>query len=95
MKLADRIAGERRLAILRLLALGNHSSDVMIAAALKEPQDVVRIELAWLAENGLVTLHAVGGLSMASLSQRGFETAAGIVNTPGVRQPQRRERLSR
>ena len=95
MKLVDRIAADRRLQILRLLAEGDHSSEVLLAVVLQAPQDLVRTDLGWLAENGLVVIEEIGGLRFASLAQRGLETAAGVVATPGVAKPSRRERSGR
>ncbi|MFZ0890187.1 MAG: helix-turn-helix transcriptional regulator [Candidatus Binataceae bacterium] len=88
--LARAITRQRRLTILRLLAGGDVASHVLLAMVLETPQDVVRTDLAWLAENGLVRIQQIGGLHFASLTQRGLETAAGLVETPGVESPGRR-----
>ena len=85
--LARGITQQRRLTILRLLGRGECASDVLLAVVLEAPHDLVRTDLAWLAENGLVRIQQIGGLRFSSLTQRGLETAAGVVKTPGVDSP--------
>jgi len=85
--LARGITQQRRLTILRLLGRGECASDVLLAVVLEAPHDLVRTDLAWLAENGLVRIQQIGGLRFSSLTQRGLETAAGVVKTPGVDRP--------
>ena len=51
-------------------------------------RDQVRTELAWLAEQGLVTTsEAIEGLVVAVLSERGGDVASGAATVPGVQQP--------
>jgi hypothetical protein len=50
-------------------------------------QDRVRTELAWLGEQGLVTVREIGGVMLATLTQRGSDVIDGSVETPGVEPP--------
>lgn len=49
-------------------------------------RDKVRTELAWLAEQGLVTLDE-GKIILATLTERGADVARGRVSVPGVKRP--------
>ncbi len=44
-------------------------------------------QLAWLAEQGLVENDDMGGLVVATLTQRGADVAQGRVTVPGVKRP--------
>lgn len=92
--LDDVLAKDRRLVILRALSDQNYAlNESVLAIVLEEfghrvSRDVVRTELAWLAEQGLVTLETVGGrLIVATLTERGGEVATGRAKVPGVRRP--------
>jgi len=50
-------------------------------------RDRVRTELAWLAEQGLITSDDLGGLVVATLTQRGADVARGRCIVPGVKRP--------
>ena len=50
--------------------------------------DRLEQDLAWLAEQGLVSLAKPEGVTVATLSARGQDVAAGRTNTPGVARPQ-------
>ena len=50
--------------------------------------DQVRGDLAWLAEQGLVTVRTVGEVTLATLTPRGADAAAGRASVPGVKKPQ-------
>jgi len=88
------LAEDRRLSILLLLdaAPGSASNEALLQAALPEfghdaPADVVRADLAWLAEAGLVTTRDTRGLTIATITQRGTDVAAGRARHPGVKRP--------
>ncbi len=90
----DYVAEDRRLAILRLLeeSAGYEANESMIAAVLRDighvvSRDQVRTDFAWLKEQRLVTLAEIATVQVAALTQRGLETATGIVVTPGVKRP--------
>ena len=84
----------RRLAILSMLMQAseyqlNESllASTLHAMALTVSHDALRTQLAWLREQGLVTIEEVAGLQIATLTQRGMEAAQGIIEVPGVRRP--------
>jgi Fe2+ or Zn2+ uptake regulation protein len=84
-----------RLAVLRLLAEApdyhlNHSilTDAVSSFGLSATRDQVRTELAWLAEQGLVTNEDLRGmLIVATLTERGLDVASGRATVPGVQRP--------
>jgi len=88
-------AADRRLSILLLLdqAPGGSGNEALLHDALPttfghEPSlDQVRSDIAWLAEQGLVTQREVGGLVLATITARGADAAAGRARVPGVKRP--------
>lgn len=46
--------------------------------------DKVMTHLAWLAEQGLVTLDSFGGFSVAKLTARGLDVSQGLADVPGI-----------
>jgi len=92
----QRVAEDRRLAILLLLAEapGGRSNEALLQAALPiyghDPSlDTVRSDLAWLAEQGLVATEEPAGLVVARVTARGEDAAAGRARVPGVKRPVR------
>jgi hypothetical protein len=49
--------------------------------------DVLRTDLAWLDEQGLVSVKTTGDVSVATLTHRGVDVAAGRAVQPGVKRP--------
>jgi len=49
--------------------------------------DLVRTELAWLAEQSLIELTEIGGLQIANITMRGRDVSLGLSVAPGVEQP--------
>ncbi|MDT8428505.1 MAG: ArsR family transcriptional regulator [Pseudomonadales bacterium] len=49
--------------------------------------DRLRVDLAWLAEQGLITLVSQGDIQVARLNDRGQDVAAGRAQIPGVARP--------
>ena len=93
----DLLSKDRRLVILRALFDQNYTlNDSVLQAALEElghnvSRDVVRSELAWLSEQGFVTLQVAGGrITVATLTERGSDVATGRAKVPGVRRPSSR-----
>ena len=89
------LAADRRLVILRLLheSGGYTANEYLIQAALdgfghSVGRDLLRTELAWLAEQGLVTVQEVGGVQVATLTSRGDDVAEGRAVVPGVKRPE-------
>lgn len=85
----------QRLAALKLLADApeyalNSSlmADALGQLGLGASRDQVRTEIAWLAEQGLVTCEELSsGLLVATLTERGGDVAAGRASVPGVQRP--------
>lgn len=50
-------------------------------------RDRLRTELAWLAEQGLITLEAGSDIQVAKLTARGEDVALGRARVPGVKRP--------
>lgn len=89
---AEVLQEDRRLALLRFLerSPGYEANDSLLRQALATVglhcgRDVVRTELAWLAEQGLVRTEQVSDVLMARLTERGEDVAAGRGSVPGVR----------
>lgn len=49
--------------------------------------DKLATDLAWLAEQGLVTLAAEQGVQVATMTERGLDVATGRAQVPGVQRP--------
>ncbi len=50
-------------------------------------QDKLHTELAWLAEQGFISLADTVGVKVAKLSARGLDVANGATVVPGVKRP--------
>lgn len=94
MSYADVLAADRRLCILRLIkATPNwRVSAAPIAAALPQfghavSHDTLSADLVWLEEHRLITLSEIGGLMVATGTQRGIDVGSGVARHPGVRRP--------
>ncbi|MDR1359478.1 MAG: ArsR family transcriptional regulator [Deltaproteobacteria bacterium] len=88
------LSEDRRLVILRLLekAPGSEANHYILREALEERGhkvgcDVVRSELAWLEEQGLVSLEILESLAVAALTGRGLDVGRGRSRCPGVKMP--------
>ena len=88
------IAADRRLTILQLLAAS--SGYRMNASTLRDAlpgfghsvsEDAIHNDLAWLAEQGLVTNKEFGELTIATLSARGLDVQADRAWVPGIKRP--------
>lgn len=52
-------------------------------------RDALRTQLAWLAEQGLVTVNLLSGIAqIAKLTVRGKDVAEGLAQVPGVARPE-------
>jgi hypothetical protein len=85
---------DRRLVILRILEedAGYSQNEFVIQTCLETlghtvSQDRLRTDLAWLAEQGLVTVGTVGGVHVAKLTGRGADAACGRTLVPGIKRP--------
>lgn len=88
------LSEDRRLVLLRVLdrAPGNEANHYILREALDSmghnvSRDVVRTELAWLAEQGFVTIEEVGSMAVACLTGRGHDVANGRAVVPGIKKP--------
>ncbi|GAA4650828.1 hypothetical protein GCM10023116_31110 [Kistimonas scapharcae] len=50
-------------------------------------RDQVKTHMAWLAEQGLITVDTVADIQVATLTARGEDCAAGRAQVPGVKRP--------
>lgn len=99
MALSEILVADRRLCILRFLLEDRDYSlnESLLQDALEMlghavSRDAVRAEVAWLAEQGLVTTReaGVGGgrsVTVATLTERGADVAKGRAQVPGVKRP--------
>lgn len=83
-----------RLILLRLLAGAMRYTlndeilkDYCAPESFHVSRDQIRGELAWLAEQGLVTVEELEKFHVATITERGQEVADGIVHVPGVKRP--------
>lgn len=86
---------DRRLAILRgmQVAAGGSINSILLRRYLdsvghKTSADRLEADLAWLGEQGLVTLAAPDLITVATLTLRGADVAEGRAHVPGVQVPQ-------
>lgn len=94
MSYATVLAADRRLCILRLIIASPdwRVSAAPIAAALPQfghavSHDTLAADLVWLDEQQLITLSEIGGLLVATGTQRGVDVGNGVARHPGVRRP--------
>ncbi|WP_291295333.1 ArsR family transcriptional regulator [Elioraea sp.] len=88
----EAVAADRRLSLLILIegAPGATANEALLQSALDgfghmASSDQVRVDLAWLAEQGLVTTRDTAGLVVATLTERGGDVALGRATVPGVK----------
>lgn len=94
MKYEQFITENIRLVILQLLSEDNDyaHNDAVLKTALSAvghtvSADKLKTELAWLAEQGAVTLGQVGDYTVAKLTARGLDVAQGRAQVPGIDRP--------
>lgn len=99
MSWTDHLAADRRLVILRVLreAPAYSANDSVLHSAAEAmghriSRDVVRTDMSWLSEQGLIrleTLPVAGGRSVyvGALQERGLDVAEGRARVPGVKAP--------
>lgn len=87
------IAEDRRLSLLLVLAeTPGYSANVFLLRDAvgqiyghNASIDQVRTDVAWLAEQALVTERTVGSVTLATLTTRGMDVAEGRATAPGVK----------
>ncbi len=94
MSYAKHLTKDRRLVMLRVLANspGYSANEYTIEAVLEDlghviSNDLLRGEIAWLAEQQLITTSQVGGVTIAKITQRGLDIARGKAMHPDVQRP--------
>jgi len=94
MAYSDLLAQDRRLSILLLLLASpaGAGNEALLHAALPDfghspSSDQIRVDLAWLAEQGLLATRETHGLVVATLTSRGQDAAEGRAVVPGVKRP--------
>ncbi len=96
MSLRDLLEEDRRLVILRsLVDVGGEANESILNDCLdayghRVSRDQVRAQLAWLQEQGVVTIEMVGSYMVASLTGRGQDVAEGRCVVPGIKKPRAR-----
>jgi hypothetical protein len=86
---------DRRLVLLKLLTQDADyaCNEYILREAIKPfghklSSDLLRSELNWLGEQGLLVVSDVSGVVVAKLTQRGKDVADGCVVVPGVKRPE-------
>jgi len=91
---AQLVQEDRRLVILRILSESDQYStnEHLLKMGLHAfghnvGTDLARTELAWLKEQGLVSVDEIGGVQIPKLTGRGLDVAQGSTVVPGVKRP--------
>jgi len=94
MSFKDLMTEDIRLVILRTLAETNGYScnesiihSILAKFGHKCSRDQVKVQLAWLQEQGLVSLDEVADIYVATITGRGVDVASGLATVPGVKRP--------
>jgi len=95
MSYQQTITEDRRLSVLLLLSesAAYSCNAFLLQTALADVYghptslDQLRTDLAWLAEQGLLTTKATGDVVVATLLARGVDVAGGRATVPGVKRP--------
>lgn len=61
--------------------------DLTETYAFDRDRDRLRVQLSWLANQGMVELAEVNGLYVVQLTDRGADVARGGVRVPGIKRP--------
>ncbi len=93
-RFADYAREDRRLQIIVMLAAsaGYGASQYLLSHALDKyghrvSMDVLKSDIAWLEEQGLVETSTADDAVVAKLTQRGLDCAEGRIEVPGVKRP--------
>lgn len=94
MDYSEHFSQHLRIAILKVLnsAPSCRANSSILHSAVDElgltaTRDLIKTELAWLKEQGLVYLVEAGDMLVATLRERGQDVADGRTIVPGVRRP--------
>jgi hypothetical protein len=90
----DHVIQDLRLVLLRILveAPGCEANSSILCAAVEDfghklSRDQIHTEIAWLAEQGLVTDRDLHTVKVVTLTGRGLDVAKGKAVVPGVKRP--------
>jgi len=61
--------------------------DLVPQFGFRPSRDIIRTQLAWLEEQGLVTVDQSGSCHVVRLIERGEEVAKGYATVPGIKRP--------
>jgi hypothetical protein len=84
---------DRRLVILRsMLDAGGSANDSILQTSLngyghRVSRDMVKTQMYWLSEQGLITIETLGSCMIAKLTSHGQDVAEGLSVCPGVKKP--------
>jgi len=85
---------DRRLTILQLLAEspGYRANQFLLQSALETfghsvSMDRLKVDIAWLADQGLASAESTGGVQVPVITSRGLDVAQGRASVPGVKKP--------
>ena len=89
------IAKDRRLSILLILlgSMGYRVNEHLLNTTLEKSfahcvsADLLRTELAWLQEQGVIKVETVNDVQIAELTRRGQDVAQGRTVVPGIKRP--------
>lgn len=89
------LSADRRLSLLLVLAQtpGYSANAFLLRDAVADifghrmTADQVLTEIAWLTEQELLTSRKAGDVTLATLTPRGADAAAGLASVPGVKKP--------
>lgn len=95
MNFQQTVMEDRRLSLLLLLSdsPGYSANAFLLQTAVNQAYghsvsiDQVRTDLAWLGEQGLLSVKAMGDVVVATMTVRGADVAAGRATVPGVKRP--------
>ncbi|WP_407546536.1 VpaChn25_0724 family phage protein [Vibrio parahaemolyticus] len=97
MKFKELVTSDQRLVILRTLfdSPGYEANESILDTALdllghNISRDAVKTHMAWLEEQGLITIREAFSTQVATLTQRGEDVATGQAIVPGVKRPRAR-----
>lgn len=95
MSFLKHLTEDRRLSLLLVLEQtpGYSTNAFLLRDAIADiyghvaSMDQVAGDIAWLTEQGLVTSRTAGDVTLATLTSRGADAAAGRATVPGVKKP--------
>lgn len=94
MSYEEIVASDQRLVLLQVLEenVDYAHNETVLQRALEAmghsiSSDRLRTELAWLSEQGLITVENLAGLQVAKLTNRGEDVALGHARVPGSARP--------